>query len=90
VGIFPKGECPHELLDTSGNLWEWTTTKWVGSYENYRSDDQLEGMAARTLRGGSWINFDFIVRCASRDYSYPNYWSNDVGFRVMSPGSWNL
>lgn len=36
VGIFPKGESPYELLDASGNVWEWTA-----NYEqNYNPDDQ--------------------------------------------------
>ncbi|MCB9119734.1 MAG: hypothetical protein H6640_08420 [Caldilineaceae bacterium] len=39
----------------AGNVWERTSTKWVGNYENYRPDDSLEGDASRTVRGGSFF-----------------------------------
>lgn len=89
VGIFPKGKGPYEVLDASGNVWEWTTTKWVGNYKNYEPDDQLEGVARRTLRGGSFDD-DYLVysvRCAFRVRYFPDLWFNCSGFRVMASGS---
>ncbi len=54
VGAYPKGASPYGVLDMAGNVWERTSTKWVGNYENYRPDDSLEGDATRTVRGGSF------------------------------------
>ncbi|MCB0051976.1 MAG: formylglycine-generating enzyme family protein, partial [Caldilinea sp.] len=84
VGALPKGNTPFGLLDMAGNVWERTSTKWVGNYENYRPDDSLERDAKRTVRGGSFYGFDRFVRCACRNaVDTPD---GDVGFRVVSPG----
>ena len=83
VGAYPTGASPYGVLDMAGNVWERTSTKWVGNYENYRSDDSLEGDARRTVRGGSFVNNVGYVRCACRGNGYPDDY---VGFRVVSPG----
>ena len=84
VGAYPKGASPYGLLDMAGNVWERTSTKWVGNYENYQPDDSLKGDASRTVRGGSFYNSDRNVRCACRyDFNDP---VDGVGIRVVSPG----
>ncbi len=84
VGIFPRGASPYGVLDMAGNVWERTATKWGGNYQNYRPDDNLEGDARRTVRGGSFSNSDRFVRCACRyNDDLPGV---SVGFRVVSPG----
>jgi len=87
VGVFPKRESPYHLLDASGNVWEWTKTKWATSYQNYRPDEDLEGDARRSLRGGAWSRHVNNVRCARRNRNLPDFRNYDVGFRVVSPGS---
>lgn len=71
----------------SGNVWEWTATQWVENYRNYTPDDDLQGDAPRTLRGGSFAFDDYHVRCACRDGNSPDLMNGLVGFRVVSPGS---
>ena len=84
VGAYPKGASPFGVLDMAGNVWERTSTKWVGNYANYRPDDSPEGDATRTVRGGSFFFNVRFVRCACRNYlAYPR---DNVGFRVVSPG----
>lgn len=87
VGRYPKGASPYGVLDMAGNVWEWTATKWVENYQNYRPDDDLAGGDRRTLRGGSFVNLAVRVRCAFRDWYAPVLWLGISGFRVVSPGS---
>ena len=86
VGVFPQGESPYELLDASGNVLEWTATKWVSNYENYKPHERLDGDAPRTLRGGASGDgyFVFGVRCAIRDYRRPDHRDYGFGFRLVS------
>lgn len=84
VRAYPNGASPYGVLDMAGNVWERTSTKWAGNYENYRPDDSLEGAATRTVRGGSFLGSDGGVRCACRNYG--DNPDGGVGFRVLSPG----
>ncbi|MBK8050476.1 MAG: SUMF1/EgtB/PvdO family nonheme iron enzyme [Anaerolineales bacterium] len=79
-----KGKVPLGLQDAAGNVWEWTTTKWVDNYENYQPDDQLEGDARRTLRGGAQFSDDRGVRCAWRLHDSPELSHRLLGFRLLS------
>ena len=89
VGIFLEGESPYGLLDMSGNVWEWTRSK----YQNYPyiPDDgreDLNSTGSRVLRGGAFFDFQNHVRCAYRFWYYPDYRFNSFGFRlVVSPSS---
>ena len=86
VGSFPAGASPYGVYDMAGNIWEWTASVWLDSYENYL--EQLEKhthMALRrVLRGGGFRDIEF-VRCASRSWDLPNQRYRDLGFRVVAP-----
>ena len=56
----------------------------------YKADDgreELEREAARALRGGAWISIQGAVRCAYRSGLDPGICDDNVGFRVVFPGS---
>lgn len=88
VENFPEGAGHNkELMDMSGNVWEWCAD-WFDeeAYNSIRSDrdplgpDKGEG---RTLRGGSWALDRGDARCASRNKYAPTNYNFDIGFRVV-------
>jgi len=78
VGRYPDGATPEGLMDMAGNVWEWM--------ENY-SDDRKKYFA---LRGGSWLNLDYYLRCAARFVNHPVLWNYIIGFRVLRSQSGKL
>lgn len=86
VGNYPKGASLYGCLDMAGNVWEWTTTKWLANYEGYANkvDNSLSGGGSCVVRGGSFYSLHRYVRCAARDgFDLVN---NYVGVRV----GWSL
>jgi formylglycine-generating enzyme required for sulfatase activity len=83
VGCFPGGASPYGAEDLSGNVWEWCRTKWEEDYENYQNDNDLEGEALRVLRGGSFDDGAWVVRCAYRVGVDPGSRIWFFGFRVI-------
>ncbi len=87
VGCFSLGQTPFGCEDMSGNVWEWTLTKWLGDYQDYdqKVDTSLQGEDARVLRGGSFNFNDNLVRCAYRNYNIITLHYDLFGFRVCVP-----
>jgi len=82
-----QGDSPYGCADMAGNVYEWCTTKWPDSYDNYRNDNGLDGTDVRVIRGGAFFNTVRGVRCAFRHYIYPQLRNDYVGFRVIvAPG----
>jgi len=86
VGRYPSGASWADVLDLSGNVWEWTQTL----YKEYPYDPSGEredprGAGDRVLRGGSFSNIASNVRGAYRVGFPPETRIDRVGFRVVVP-----
>jgi iron(II)-dependent oxidoreductase len=80
----------------AGNVWEWTSSLWGKDWEKpefkypYKPDDGRENLDAgddipRVLRGGSWLDFRSLARCAYRGRLNPDLRCDLYGFRVVVP-----
>jgi formylglycine-generating enzyme required for sulfatase activity len=71
----------------SGNVWEWTRSKY-GDYP-YQAEvrEQLDSSDdIRVLRGGSYYHDEIRLRCAYRNWHDPDLRFDYYGFRVcVSP-----
>jgi len=88
VGLFEEFNAHCGAADMSGNVWEWTSSKWLDTLTDYEQkvDNGLDGTAQRALRGGSWSFYEYVVRCAVRNHGSPSNVDNEFGFRVVSLG----
>ncbi len=80
VGLKPANA--FGLFDMHGNVWEWTSDRWVG-YEALRS----QGAAAtreptRVLRGGGFCHEGRYLRASDRDHYAPTYRHYYTGMRL--------
>ncbi len=77
VTMYPDGESDYGALDLSGNVWEWTSSKYT------------QKSPYPVLRGGSWLTTAADARSAYRCNVTPDSWIDSVGFRcvVAPPGS---
>jgi len=84
VGCFPGGASPYGLEELSGNVWEWTRSKYKGyPYSSKDGREEWAGDSLRVLRGGSCVDGDYYVRCAARVRGVPGDRLNGGGFRVI-------
>jgi sulfatase modifying factor 1 len=84
VGFFaPNG---YGLYDMAGNTFEWCWD-WYATPYGQPTTNNPTGPAGpltnRVLRGGNWLNYANIARCACRANSAPNTFYVGVGFRCV-------
>lgn len=86
VGTHPAGESLVGVQDLAGNVWEWTSSKFLPypgfeafPYDGY-SKDHMKG-EHRVCRGGSWATADPILRTTFRNWYVPTYRQGFLGLR---------
>ncbi len=84
VGSFPRSASPFGIEDLSGNVFEWC----LDFFEPYRGKIRTNPRgpstgSQRIYRGGSWKSRAASLRASARQFNNPDYFSNDVGFRVV-------
>ncbi|MCP5418104.1 MAG: SUMF1/EgtB/PvdO family nonheme iron enzyme [Chromatiaceae bacterium] len=85
VGLFPDGAGVEGVMDMSGNVWEWTLSRWCDDYDGVSDDwNDPSGTDRRVLRGGAFFNHPRNVRAACRFYGDPADRDDNIGFRVSS------
>ncbi len=84
VGSFDANK--YGVHDLFGNVWEWTCSIYTRQYtgdERYCADkNDLIGKTI-AVRGGGWDSFSAILRSYVRYNNFPNYFSNEQGFRLV-------
>jgi formylglycine-generating enzyme required for sulfatase activity len=96
VGCFPAGATPEGIEELSGNVWEWTRSRYI-EYP-YPSDEQarqeresVQGEGIKNSdrfvrRGGSHYNDVSYLRAPLRFLVHAVIIGNSVGFRVVVGG----
>ena len=101
VGIFPAGNTLTGLCDMTGNVFEWTSTCFIGATADggrdypYRPDDgrEMAEKAAdieRISRGGAWYRGHLDARNSCRYINRPDVRFDVIGLRLAGnprPGS---
>jgi hypothetical protein len=77
VGIFLEGASPYNVLDMSGNVWEWTRSNYLDG------NDASQFLDSRVLRGGSFQDGSNFARCVFRAKNLPGFRYGNFGFRVV-------
>ena len=82
VGNYPPNRWG--LFDMHGNVWEWCSD-WFGNYpsEKQKNPKGPSSGSFRVFRGGSWCFNVSYCRSAYRDYDYPDFKCNNIGFRIV-------
>ena len=83
VGVYPHGATPDGIQDLSGNVWEWTATRYADyPYDPTANLEDPDATGVRIVRGGGWAANRKMVRCAYRVRDDPGDWDSNYGFRL--------
>jgi len=84
VGSYPTGASPYGVQDLAGNIWEWTSSRYVPyPYTISVEREDTHSSENRVLRGGSWSYSARNARAACRDLDLPSNFRGSLGFRLV-------
>jgi formylglycine-generating enzyme required for sulfatase activity len=84
VTAYLKGSSPYGVLDMAGNVDEWTATLyWEYPYHVANGRENPEIDQGRVLRGGSFSDPAYEVRCTARGSNFAAGREDFIGFRVV-------
>jgi formylglycine-generating enzyme required for sulfatase activity len=84
VGSYPTGASPYGIQDMAGNVWEWTSSRYVPyPYTIPVEREDVHSSESRVLRGGSWSYSARNARAACRDLDLPSNFRGSLGFRMV-------
>ena len=78
---------PFGAEDQAGNVYEWARSLYKPYPAQLFNEADQESTVERVARGGSWRDSRRGVRGAGRRRSIPDYFSDSIGFRLLSPRS---
>ncbi len=83
VGKYPRDESVYRVMDMTGNVWEWTSTRYK-EYPYKENDGREETGSAepRVVRGGSWAVDRLYARGMKRHKYQPEERYVDGGMRI--------
>jgi len=83
VGSRLAGTSPYGAYDMAGNVWEWVSDRYTGSYAAGAVTDPMGPVSGsyRVLRGGTFDGGAANVRASRRSYALPASGSYRLGFR---------
>ena len=84
VGSYADGESPYGAWDMAGNVWEWVSDWYNGSYYNISPSSNPPGPDAGTdkvARGGAWDGLWTYTRTATRRQHDPSDRGSIFGIR---------
>jgi formylglycine-generating enzyme required for sulfatase activity len=79
-------ESPYGAREMTGNVWEWCSDWYDGSYYSGSPTENPTGPdsgSSRVLRGGGWVDSHYYHRAANRNSSFPENRNPIQGFRCV-------